>query len=153
MEKEIKRIDKLFIRLMHDWSLPTLRISLAIVFLWFGELKILGVSPVVDLLQHSYSFFPEPAFVTILGIWEIIIGITLFFNITLRFALALLWLQMAGTLFAPLLNWSLFFNKGNIFLLTIQGEFIVKNLVLIASSLVIGGFALEKEETPHDEKT
>ncbi len=153
MKKEIEYIDKLFIRLMHGWSIRTLRITLAIVFLWFGALKVLGVSPVVDLIQHSYSFFPEPAFITVLGIWEMIIGITLLFNSTLRLALALLWLQMAGTLFAPLFNSSLFFDKGNIFLLTIQGEFIVKNLVLIASSLVIGGYAVGKRTQSNHEKT
>lgn len=116
-----------------------LRVALGIVFLWFGALKVLGISPVADIVSSTYSFLPQREFLLFLGIWEVLIGIGLLARIALRVTLALLWLQMAGTLIAPILNPALFFAGSNPFFLTSQGEFVVKNLVLIASSIVIGG--------------
>ncbi len=139
-----KKIDDLFISKMHMWAIPALRICLGIVFLWFGLLKVLGVSPVVGLIQETYYFFPTSAFIFILGIWEVLVGLGLIFNVALRATLALLWVQMAGTLFAVVLAPSMFFVGYNPFLLTMEGEFVVKNLVLIAAGLVIGGYGVKK---------
>lgn len=128
---------------MHRWGIPVLRVSLGIVFLWFGLLKVFGASPVVELIQTTYSFLPYPWFITLLGVWESVIGVGLLLGFALRFTLALLWLQMAGTLIAPFLSPSIFFSGGNFFLPTMEGEFVIKNLVLIASSLVIGGYVVK----------
>lgn len=120
-----------------------LRVALGIVFLWFGALKVFGVSPVADLVAETYHFFPQPAFLLILGFWEVVIGVLLIGRVTLRFALILLWLQMLGTLLAPAFAPRIFFLDGNPLLLTTEGEFVVKNFVLIAASLVIGGHELK----------
>ena len=140
--------DKIFIHWLRRYGVTILRIALGIVFLWFGALKIFGASPVVDLVSKTYSFLPEPAFMTVLGLWEVLIGLGLLFKICLRWTLFLLWLQMAGTIFSFALAPSTFFQHGNIFLLTTEGEFVVKNFVLIAASLVIGGF----EVHPHTKR-
>ncbi len=123
---------------MQRYGLTLLRISLGIVFLWFGALKIFGVSPVVSIISRTYFFFPTDTFVMILGVWEAIIGLGLIFKIALRWTLGLLWLQMAGTFVALVLDPTLFFN-GNVLLLTTEGEFVVKNLVLVTAAIVIGG--------------
>jgi len=138
-------IDKLFIGEMRAWGVPALRISLGIVFLWFGLLKVFGVSPVADLVTEVYLFLPRDFFLMILGIWEAIIGIGLLFKITLRLMLALLWLQMAGTFFALVLSPTMFFTNGNLLLLTIEGEFVIKNIVLITASIVIGGYEVKSK--------
>jgi len=132
-----QKLDDILVSGLHRWALPVLRVSLAIVFLWFGLLKLFGVSPVVELIQTSFSFMPYPAFITILGVWEVLIGLGLLFKIAPRVTLPLLWLQMLGTFGSLVLNPGLFFS-GNVFLLTTEGEFVVKNLVLVAASLVIG---------------
>jgi uncharacterized membrane protein YkgB len=136
------KLDKFLISEMRHWAAPVLRVALGVVFLWFGALKILDLSPVLDLVKETYSFMPYPAFFKFLGWWEVIIGLGLIFKIALRATLALLWLQMAGTLVAPILQPAMFFDGGNIFLLTIAGEFVVKNLVLIAAGLVVGGYEI-----------
>jgi uncharacterized membrane protein YkgB len=141
--KNFDRLDKFMVSEMHHWAIPALRVALGIVFLWFGALKVFGVSPVLDLVRDTYSFMPYPAFFIFLGAWEMVIGLGLMFKIALRTTLALLWLQMAGTLIAPLLQPGMFFDGGNIFLLTIPGEFVVKNLVLIAAGFVIGGYEVK----------
>lgn len=139
----LKQFDQLFIETMHRWAIPVLRVSLGIVFLWFGALKVFGVSPVAELISQTYSFFPQDAFMMVLGLWEIVIGIGLIFKLALRVTLALLWLQMAGTILSPLSEPSIFFNHGNPLLLTTEGEFVIKNLVLISAGLVIGGHEVE----------
>lgn len=148
MAKVIKRfhiIDTLLIDTMQGRGITVLRISLAIVYIWFGILKVSGLSPVADLIKATYPSFPEPFFITFLGIWEIAVGIGLIYKLFLRVTLALLWLQMGGIFFGFILSPSLYFLQGNPFLLSINGEFVIKNLVLIAASIVIGGYEVKRK--------
>lgn len=135
-------VDVLCIYAMRRYGISLLRVALGVVFVWFGALKVFGVSPVVDLLQQTFTFFPQESFVFTLGLVEVAIGTCLIFKFFLRGALALLWLQMAGTFFTFFLNPPLFFN-GNILLLTQTGEFIVKNLVFVVAGIVVGGYDIE----------
>ena len=132
-----------WIDLMHRWSIPLLRYALALVFLWFGLLKVMGASPVVGMIQQSYSFFPYPWFITVLGLWEIVIGLGLLTGKAPRTTLTLLWLQMLGTLASPIFAPHLFFALGNPFYLTTLGEFVIKNIVLVAASFVIAGYTIK----------
>ena len=140
---KLKTVDKIFITWMHRYGRTILRLAIGIVFIWFGMLKVLGVSPVAELIERTYSFFPQPEFLIFLGLWEITIGLGLICNIALRIVLALLWLQMSGTFTAFLLNPSVFFAHSNILLLTTEGEFVIQNVVFIAASIVIGGEDVE----------
>jgi uncharacterized membrane protein YkgB len=138
------RLDALLVSGMHDRSVTILRISLGVVFLWFGALKVFGVSPVADLVRTAYWFFPAGPFLTLLGVWEMVIGLGLLFKIALRATLALLWLQMFGVFFSLVLAPGIFVDVKNVLVLTMEGEFLVKNLVLIAASLVLGGFEVKR---------
>lgn len=140
MHKRLRQFDRIFISELHTWSVPTLRMSLGIVFLWFGALKVIGLSPVADFIRATYGFLPLREFMMLLGVWEVAIGVGLIFKLDLRLTLGLLWVQMAGTLFSAVLRPSLFFENMNPLLLTLEGEFVVKNLVLIAAGLVIAGY-------------
>lgn len=142
----LNALDRFLITEMHQWGIPVLRVALGIVFLWFGGLKVFGVTPVVDLIAETYSFFPTTAFLFVLGWWEVLIGISLLSHHFLRIALMLLWLQMAGTFAAVVLAPAIFFVQGNPFLLTMEGEFIVKNIVLISAGLVIGGYEITRKK-------
>lgn len=141
MNNWLKKYDTLFITEMHHWGIPVLRYALAIVFIWFGLLKVMNVSPAEPIISATYWFLPQAAFMAILGLWECLIGILLMAHRGLRFALLLLWIQMLGILIALLLYPPMFFGS-NPFLLTFEGEFVVKNIVLIAASLVVGGYEL-----------
>src|SRR5437899_1402756 len=114
------------IKFMQVHGVTLLRIALGIVFLWFGALKLAGVTPVAELIAKTYSFLPAQQFVMVLGVWEVVIGVGLLLNKAMKFIIPLLWLQMAGTFFAPVLAPDIFFMHGNLFLLTTQGEFVVK---------------------------
>jgi hypothetical protein len=62
----------------------------------------------------------------------------LLFGWALRFTLALFTLQMVGTFLTFLVLPEVTFRDGNPVLLTVEGEFVVKNLVLISAALVVG---------------
>lgn len=133
-----ERVDTSFIRFMTVYGIRLLRISLAIVFIWFGGLKIAGRSPVADLVSGTVYWVNPTWFVTFLGVWEVVVGLGLLLLIALRLVLLLFWLQMAGTFLVLIVRPDLAFIGGNPLLLTATGEFVLKNLVLITAGIVIG---------------
>ena len=114
MREFLIRFDEKFITAMHAWGISILRISLGVVFFWFGALKLVGVSPVTAIVASTYSLFPTQSFILTLGFLEIAIGLGLILKLFLRPTLFLLWLQMAGTFLSFVLAPSLFFFQGNI---------------------------------------
>lgn len=132
------QLDTAITQWMAQYGLKILRIALGVIFFWFGALKLFpGLSPAEDLVRDS-TFFVNPAwFYPVLAIWEMTIGIGLIFGIFMRATLLLLFLQMPGT-FLPLIVlpervWT-HFPYG----LTIEGQYIFKNFVLIGAGLVLG---------------
>ena len=78
-----------------------LRISMGIIFIWFGLLKSFGHSPVNDLVARTVYWFDPAVFIPVLGWWEVLIGVCFLFHRLIRVALFLLFLQIGGT-FLPL---------------------------------------------------
>lgn len=125
-----------FIHYLRKRSINLLRYAMGIVFLWYGLLKILGISPIEELVNHATHWIGVHNFVIFLGVWEVVIGICLFVKKWNRLGLLLLFMQFPGT-FLPL-----FLNPEDCFTivpfgLTLEGQYIFKNLVLIAAGLVI----------------
>jgi len=138
VEKFFSAFDKKLTDWMANYGLLILRISLGIVFLWFGLLKFFkGLSPAEDLVRNTVYFINPDVFIPILAAWESLIGIGLITGKFLRLTILLLFLQMPGTalplLILPEKVWTVF-----PFGLTLEGQYIVKNLVLIGAGLVIG---------------
>jgi uncharacterized membrane protein YphA (DoxX/SURF4 family) len=124
-------------------GIPVLRAALGVVFVWFGLLKPLGLSPAEPLVLATVSWMPvlDPrGWLAVIGWWEVAIGVTFLFRRTLRIAVALLFLQMVGA-FMPLAILSdVTFQAGRVpYAPTMEGQYIIKNLVLIAAALVVGG--------------
>ena len=122
------RIDMSVSSFLRRWSIPALRISLGIVFVWFGALKVFDVTPVADLVGRTVYWFDPDWVVPVLGVFEIIVGIGLIFRIALRAMLALFALQMLGTFLVLLLLPEVSFQDGNPLLLTVEGELSAGNL-------------------------
>ncbi len=130
-------------RWMARYGLVFLRLSLGIVFLWFGVLKFFPeMSPAQDLAARTITvltggWMPPTVALPILAGWECLIGIGLLAGRALRTVLLLLYLQMLGTL-TPLV---LFPREVFIhipYAPTLEGQYIIKNLVLISAGIVIG---------------
>jgi uncharacterized membrane protein YkgB len=124
------------------------RYSLALIFIWFGALKIFGVSPAYELVTRTFSFFP-PHFVNLfLGWWELTTGILFLFNPLRTAALILMALQIPGTFLPLFIVPEMCFVKAP-WILTTNGEFILKNLLIIGAGLLIGGgLDFQKKTTP-----
>jgi uncharacterized membrane protein YkgB len=136
--KAYARLDAAIIRFLRRHSETALRLALGVVFIWFGALKIIGRSPVADLVADTAVVLPEGVIVPALGVIEIAIGAGLLIGIGLRIVLLLFLLQMAGTFLVFVTQPGEAFEDGNPLLLTTLGEFVAKNLVLMAAGLVIG---------------
>lgn len=141
----IKEIDRVIIQTLNRISLPTLRISLGIIFIWFGALKPLGNSPANDVITKTVYWFNPDIFIPILGVWEIAIGLCLLYTPFIRAGLFLLALQMPGT-FLPLILLPEVCFMNFPFDLTLEGQYIVKNLVLIGAAIVVGSRLVPFEE-------
>ncbi len=144
--ESLDRLDRRVLDFLARWSVPLLRISLAVVFLWFGALKVLDVTPVTDLVANTVYWVDPDWFVPVLGWAEIAIGLALLFNVFLRTAIALFLLQMLGTFLVLVIQPDVSF-QGNVFELTVEGEFVVKNLVLLSAGLVIGSTVERRSHT------
>jgi len=138
MREAIERLDAAVAVWLDRYGVTLLRVAIAIVFIWFGAMKVVDRSPVAELVSSTVYWLPADAFVRFLGVWEIIVGLGLLFPVALRLTLLLFWAQMAGTFLVLIMHPGLSFQDGNPLLLTITGEFVLKNLVLITAGLVIG---------------
>jgi uncharacterized membrane protein YkgB len=134
----LRSFDHTVITLMRRYGVLALRIALGITFVWFGALKILHVSPVADLVASTVYWFPPEFVVPALGVWEVLVGLGLLTGWAMRLTLLFFFLQMAGTFLVLVMHPDVAFQRGNPLLLTVEGEFVVKNLVLITAGLVVG---------------
>jgi uncharacterized membrane protein YphA (DoxX/SURF4 family) len=138
LESNFNKLDRAITRWMARYGLIVLRLGLGIVFFWFGALKLVpGLSPAEELVRNTTYFVDPDLFLPLLAIWEMVIGLGLIFGKFMRITLLLLFLQMAGTalplVILPEAVWTTF-PYG----LTLEGQYIIKNLVLIGAALVLG---------------
>jgi putative oxidoreductase len=118
---------------------PTLlRLALASVFVWFGALKLIGASPVYDLIARTLPFIDADISVPALGVVEVALGLVLATGFLPRITLLVLAGHLAGT-FLSFVTASELMWGANFFELTADGEFVAKNLVLITAALVLIG--------------
>ena len=136
-------IDVRITRWMARYGVPILRVSLGIVFLWFGFLKFFpGLSPAQELAGRTVTLLtlgmvPPSVAVPVLAAWESAIGIGLILGRALRIVLLLLFVQMLGTLSPVILFPAEVFVRIP-YAPTLEGQYIIKNLVLISAAIVIG---------------
>ncbi len=143
LQRNFDRIDLRITRWMARHGITLLRIGLGVVFLWFGAIKLIpGLSPAQELAARTISMLtfglvPPAISVPALAIWECLIGLGLLSSKFMRATILLLLAQMLGTL-TPLVifpgeTWTVFPIAP-----TLEGQYIIKNIVLISAALVIG---------------
>jgi uncharacterized membrane protein YkgB len=149
LPRAFDRLDTAIDRFMRRWGLRTLRVSLAIIFIWFGALKPLGLSPAAPLVRATVDWMPvlsPDGWLALIGWWEVLIGATFLFQRTVRIAIGLLALQMVGT-FMPLVMLPAITFQQAPYAPTMEGQYIIKNLLIISAALVLGGTARHPERT------
>ena len=133
---------------MSIYGIHLLRWSIAIIYLWFGWLKLINASPAAQLVVHTVFWLPPQAALIFVGVWEVLIGLGLLLPhpLALRIALFLMWLQIAGTFQVFFLLPEVAFQGGNLLLPTLEGQYAIKNLVLITAGLVIGSTVRQRSK-------
>ncbi len=137
-------IDPIITSWMNRNGLRLLRISVGIVFVWFGVLKFFpGLSPAQGLAINTikmltFNLVSETIIINGLALWEVLIGIGLISGRFMRETLLLLFLQMIGT-FSPV-----FLFPNEVFTQipyapTMEGQYIIKNIIIISAGIVLGG--------------
>lgn len=132
-----KTIDRHIIHVIQEISEPAARVALALIFIWFGSIKVIFMSPanelVSALLNITLPFISFEAFIVVFGIIETLIGILFLIPKYSRIAVIILLLHMTTT-FLPLImlpdiSWSGFLIP------TLEGQYIIKNVALVALGL------------------
>lgn len=141
----IERIDRTIAHWMRTWGVFLLRMSLGVVFIWFGVLKPLGLSPAQALIERTVTWADPAWFVPLLGVWEVAIGACLIIRPLVRFAILLLFLQMPGTVLPLVLLPDVTWQVAP-YAPTLEGQYIIKNLVLISAAIVVGGTVRRQSE-------
>jgi len=136
--EQFDELDDTIAAQMDRWSIPVLRVAIAIVFIWFGALKVFGISPAGELVAATVYVVDPATFVPILGVWEVVIGICLLYRPLIRVGIFLLFLQLPGTFLPIVLLPEVVFTSFP-YGLTVEGQYIIKNLVIIGAALGIGG--------------
>jgi uncharacterized membrane protein YkgB len=135
-------INAIDLRLLHFFrriSVPVARFGLFVVFFWFGALKVAGLSPAAGIIQDLYTqtipFLNFHTFYLCFALFECAIGILFLIRGTERIVLPMLLVHMVTT-FLPLfmlpsVTWQ------SAFVPTLEGQYIIKNLVIIATAIGI----------------
>ncbi|KAB2867347.1 MAG: hypothetical protein F9K46_00525 [Anaerolineae bacterium] len=141
LNSRLNRFDRAATRFMARYGLRLLSISMGLVFVWFGALKLQsGVSPAEPLIRDTLDFLPRSLIgplIMLLAVWEVAIGIGFLSGKAKRIVLILLLMQMGGAMspliLAPERLWETFPA-----IWTLEGQYVFKDIILISAGLVIG---------------
>jgi uncharacterized membrane protein YkgB len=140
---DLDSLDQRIAGFMQRWGLRALQVSLAVIFVWFGVLKPFGISPAEPLLRATVAwipFLPADTWLAVIGWWEVTIGVTFLFRKTVRVAIALLAMQMVGAFMPLVVLPHVTFQPDRIpYAPTMEGQYIIKNLLILSAALVVGG--------------
>jgi len=132
-------IDRAFIGFARRYGISFGFFALFLVYAWFGALKVLGLSPasplVLALLAKTMPGFPPQTFMPLFGLFEVTIGLLFLVPRAVRVTIALMAVHMC-MVFLPLvllpgMTWT------GVFVPTLEGQYIIKNVVLLALALTI----------------
>ena len=117
------------------------RIPLFIIFFWFGFLKIIHLSPAQQLVKDTVFWMPlldASTWTVIIGFWEVLISVFFLSKKTTFIAMILLLMQMTGTFLPLVILPEVTFQNSNPLLPTLEGQYIIKNIIIITAALIIG---------------
>jgi len=131
---------------MSKYGIRFLRYSIALIFIWFGALKFFpGMSPAEELATGTialltFDLIPASVALPGLALFEVAIGMLMLIGRWLRLTIFLLLVQMIGTMSPIVLFPDLVFEVFP-YALTIEGQYIFKNFVVISAAITIGATA------------
>lgn len=136
--RALDRFDAQVARWMERFGHGLHRFGLGGMFVWFGALKLAGHPTATSILAHTIYLGPPETMVRVLGAWEVLIGLCLLWSPLVRIAIPLLLLRLLGTAAALALRTDVCF-AGAAWVPTPEGQYLIKDLLLLGAALVIGG--------------
>lgn len=147
--RRMRDIDRWILDVLRKHAHRLHRITVGLLFVWFGLLKPLGHTTTTAILAKAI-YWGDPATVTqLLGWWEVAIGACLLVRPWLRAAVALMVLRVPGILLAFVLEPEILFVDVP-FAPTPEGQYLIKDLLLFIAALAMAAFI--PVEHPPDEK-
>jgi uncharacterized membrane protein YkgB len=123
---------------MEKHSVTLMRVALAIVYIWFGALKVFGMSPAGELVTETVYWFKPEIFIPVLGICEVLIGLGLLVKKIVPYAITFLLVHMVATFFPIFILQKSCFDTFP-YCPTLVGQYIIKNIVLVTAALLLVG--------------
>lgn len=137
--EHFRTLDTKIIMAFKKIDIPFARLALFIVFFWFGFLKMIDASPanplVAELLERTLPFITFQQFIILFGLFEMLIGILFLIPRAVRIVMPLLGLHMLTTLAPLVLLPTVAWHAPLV--PTMEGQYIIKNVVLIALACVV----------------
>lgn len=135
-------------QLMNRIAYPFLRITMGLVLVWIGGLKFVDPSPVVGLIGASpFAFLASNGFVYLLGAAEVVVGLLFWANIQVKYVAILNMGLFVGTIAILILTPKVAYGDAGFPLLSLPGEFLLKDTVLMAASAALSALASAREMT------
>lgn len=133
----LERFDHRVTSWMHQHSHRLERRAIGALFAWFGLNKLLGFTSATSIIAETVYLGTPETTARMLGLWELAIGLCLVVQPLARVGLGLLAIRLPGTLLALVLKADTCWDEP--FVPTIQGQYLIKDVVLITAAMVIGG--------------
>jgi uncharacterized membrane protein YkgB len=141
------RFDHRLAAFMHRRGHRLDRLAIGGVFIWFGVSKVLGFESATSIIAKTVYLGSPETMVRVLGLWEVAIGVGLVVPALVRVGLLLIAVRLPGTLLALVLRpdvcWTDTFAVP-----TIQGQYLVKDLILFSAAMIIGGTVRDEYRRP-----
>lgn len=132
----VRKLDRTLEVLLSRYGVSILRYTLAIVFFWFGIIKPFDVSPADPVVLNGIYFLPFGTFFPVLGWWEVLVGVGLLYERTVKIAVYLMVFQMLGTMIPLVTAPGMTFVDFPLVPSEV-GAYIIKNWVLLSGGLVV----------------
>jgi len=141
LREKIEKVDAFAVRLLARHSITLLRVSIGLVYVWFGALKFVpGLSPIEGFIREALPFLPGDVFMPFLAGWEVLIGLLFISGKFTRITILLMLAQMGGAMSPLLLATDKVFNTFP-YGWNLVGQYIFKDIILISAALVVAATA------------
>jgi uncharacterized membrane protein YkgB len=142
---------------VQDWlgrhAMSVLRVSMGLIILGFGFLKYFpGVSPAQHMVvtvnrELTFGLMPDHVTLILFATVECVIGLSLITGLGLRVVIYPMALWAIGIL-SPLVLMSGELFSGPDHMPTLEGQYVLKDVILLAATLVIANATIRKRLRP-----
>ncbi|MEN8139707.1 MAG: hypothetical protein ABFR97_00610 [Thermodesulfobacteriota bacterium] len=141
----VDTIDKKILAAFYRHGHAIHRISLGLIFIWFGLLKPFGEKTTTSLLAHTIYFFPPEYILPLLGWWEVAIGVTLLVKKLIKYSVILQFIRIPGTILAFFVHPDICFVHFP-YVPSPEGQYLLKDIIILFAGIAIAGTVYREKE-------